>query len=220
MYLLSKTQTILLGAVLVSLYGLLCSFIIDAFAKESVGDLLFGFGSCVVYAFFGLEYYRAFKRRMYDRSYHKAKNAFQDAFTAYLPVAGKTKFVHEGVKIYARRDAKPPFSDFFSLFVVKDREESYDEETLARVSMVSMYCYSFRKSFHHVDKSYSVIVLRSVKELGSSELTRTTDPEPVISNRQKRLALRKTPEALRWASIDEIDELTALLVDEKKGIVS
>lgn len=220
MHLLSKKMTILFGVwgSLISIY--LIYDIIHGVIVKSVIEIVIAFILCVAYAQAWMQYGKAFKRRMYDRSYAEAKNNFYGLLHSTLPSIGGIYMENQDLQVHVSRHSSRLTGDCFAILVLGGRDFSYDEDTMTHTVIAPSHFYYVSKRVLLVHKSFDAAVMRVTRGFESSELSIVLDSSIAVSARDTRKAMRNTPADLRYASIDEMNELSQLLVAEQKGTVS
>ena len=221
MYLLSKTQTVLIAVLLSAISVGLVIGLINDIAKNSIPSIIFSIILLVLYARMWGDFAKAFKRRMYDRSYAKEKIKLYDTLISILPEKGAVEVKNGEIEIEIFRRKSKLLKDSFLVIVSEKSETTYDEDTLTHTVTLAEHRYYVYRRKMSVDKYFDVGIARVKKELDSSNITVIADTPPVgVSNLRAVRAIMKTPEELRIASVEEMRDLNTLLVDSERGIVS
>lgn len=219
MHLLSKKQTALYG-VLISLASV---FVIYDVMHSVIGQSPLSMVVAVILAFvyvkMWIQYVRAYRMRNYDRRYAKAKDAFYDSLNLILPSAGKRVIAHEMTSIHVYRDSLRFYGEYFSILVVQEADMFYDEETMTHTMLIPNHFYHVNKQTLFIHKSFDMTVVEVVRSEVSDEISVNAKLKKAVSARALHSMMRKTPADLLYASIEEVNELSAMLISEENGTV-
>lgn len=197
--------------------------VMQSVGEKSALDAVLGTTLLIFCAVKWKRYIKAFKMRVYDRSYAEAKNELCRRLAFILPNKGALRVNHGNLYIDVERYKQFLSNDSFYVVLKSDDDVSYDEDTMTHRIVVTWHEFHVCENTFLVTKSFEAFVLKVVKQdtdAYAEDLIVVNDLETdfVVKNEVKpRIEL---PSDLLHASIEDMRELNTLLKKHEQGMVS
>jgi hypothetical protein len=220
MHLLTTKETVLNALLYVVASLWMVYLLVYGVIAQAPVSLIVGAVGSIAYGFSWRTYIRAFKMRRYDRQYNEAKKKLQHALEVVLPAAGNIEIDHGDLEMKIKRSRRKGGKDRFTVAIIDDYDISYDEETMTHTVVIPFNFYHLYAESLYVRKSYEASVMKVIRQEDSDELLVNFEPDANFSFKEFFKAERNLPADLRNASIDDVLELTGLVLNGENGNVS
>lgn len=219
MYLLSKKQTVLKALVYGVVSIVLITFLVIRITEGSIFGIVFYAALVGIYTSAWRDYVKAFKRRAYDREYAKAKEQLQQTLKELLPADGRVTLNQENRVTLVHRGMMKFLKKEFFIVNSADVEIFYDDLS-ARNLIISHHSYNVADGILYVSKSFDTTMVNMNDDQGTQAQPVPEKTSLLTYLRESNKANRSIPEDLRYASLQELQDLRNLLLEGREEIVS